>query len=397
MIGGGPAGLMAAERLSRAGLVVTVYERMPTVGRKLMMAGVGGLNITHSEPFARFVRRYRAEGEWLPPILEVFPPQALRDWCADLGEPCFVGSSGRVFPQSFKASPLLRAWLLRLGSLGVEIRTRHRWRGWHDDALVFETPDGSVEMSADATVLALGGASWPRLGTDGGWVGVLEREGADVAPLRPANCAVHIDWSDGFRERFAGTPLKSIALSRGSETGAGEAMVTSRGLEGGSVYALTPCVREALNTGGEAILTIDLKPGVSAATHAERLRRGRSGDSLANRLRKAARLPPVAIALVRESSNAVPSEASALAASFKSLPLRVTGLGALDRAISTAGGVAASAVDERRMLNCRKGVFVAGEMLDWEAPTGGYLMQASFATGAAAAEGVLSWIGRSGS
>ena len=387
IIGAGPAGLMAADILSSAGRAVTVYERMPTPARRFLMAGVGGLNLTHSEGFDAFIARYREGSAALRPALDAFGPDDMRAWADGLGADTFVGSSGRVFPKAMKASPLLRAWLLRLEGQGVRVALRHDWRGWRGDALVFETPDGPIQVVPDATVLAMGGASWPRLGSDGAWTTSLAAAGISIAPLRPSNCAIMVPWSARLTERFAGTPLKTIALSMGGDTVHGEAIVTRSGLEGGAVYALSSIVRERLAGAGEATVSLDLKPGMATTALTARLTKARKGDSLSNMLRKTARLDPLAIAILREHD--LPREATALAERIKAVPLRVTGIAGLDRAISTAGGVRFEALDAQLMLHARPGTFVAGEMLDWEAPTGGYLLQASFATGAMAARGVI--------
>jgi len=390
IIGAGPAGLMAAEILSAAGHAVTVYERMPTPARRFLMAGVGGLNLTHSEDFAAFVARYREAAGALHPALDAFGPRAMREWADGLGAQTFTGSSGRVFPEAMKASPLLRAWLARLEGQGVRLALRHDWRGWEGEALAFDTPDGPRHASADATILAMGGASWPRLGSDGSWTAPVADVGVPVAPLRPSNCSIGIEWSARLTDRFAGAPLKTIALTMGGETVRGEAILTRNGLEGGAVYALSPLIRAAVEAEGSAALSLDLKPGMNAAALAARLTRARKGDSLSNILRKTARLDPVAIALLREG--AVPREPEALAARIKAVPLTATSVAGLARAISTAGGVRFDGLDDRYMLRARPGTFAAGEMLDWEAPTGGYLMQASFATGAAAARGAMEWM-----
>ena len=384
VIGGGPAGLMAAETLAAAGVKATVYDRMPSLARKLLMAGRGGLNITHGEDFEAFCSRYGEAAEHLRPCLEAFPPQALRDWCAELGEPTFVGSSGRVFPKSFKASPLLRAWLRRLAGQGVEVRLRHRFEGWTDDgALRFSTPDGARIERPDVTILALGGASWPRLGSDGGWVEALRARGVGIADLKPANCGFEAAWSDIFRDRFAGAPLKSIALTFGGRTIRGEAVVTREGLEGGAIYALSAALRDAIGRDGSAALTVDLRPDVAEAALADRLAAPRRGQSASTFLRKAAGLTPVAIALLREVGP-LPVEPVKLAGLIKRLPIALNGVRPIGRAISTAGGVRWDAVDETLMARAVPGVFCCGEMLDWEAPTGGYLLQACFATAVAA-------------
>ena len=391
VVGGGPAGLAAAELLAGAGHAVTVYERMPSVGRKLLMAGRGGLNLTHGEPLPDFLARYHPDAS-LGAAIRAFPPDALRDWCAGLGEPTFVGSSGRVFPRSFKASPLLRAWLRRLDGLGVRIRTRHRLVALEGANLLFETPEGLVRIAPRASLLALGGASWPRLGSDGAWVPLIADLGVRVAPLRPANAGFAVAWSELFRTRFAGEPIKRIALSVNGRSVRGEAVVTAEGIEGGAVYALSRHLREAIARDGEARLELDLRPDLTEAALAARLSDPRPGQSMATRLRKAAGLPPVAAGLLREAAGlALPAEPGRLAGLIKAAPLRLTGCAPIERAISTAGGVALDGLDAHFMLNARSGLFVAGEMLDWEAPTGGYLLQGAFASGRAAAEGMLAW------
>jgi uncharacterized flavoprotein (TIGR03862 family) len=397
VVGGGPAGLAAAERLAEAGRSVTVYERMPSVGRKLLIAGRGGLNLTHSEPLADFLARYAPVDPRLPAAVADYPPDALRAWCEGLGETTFVGSSGRVFPQSFKASPLLRAWLARLDALGVAIRTRHRLVGLEDGTLSFETPDGPQVVRPRSTLLALGGASWPRLGSDGAWVPLLERNGVTVAPLKPANVGFRVAWSAHFAQRFAGEPLKRLAAHIGGASARGEAVATADGIEGGVIYALSRPIREAVERDGTAELSLDLRPDLGAGALAARLARSRPGESLSTRLRKAASLSPAAIGLLREAhANALPPEADALAAAIKAAPLRLVAPAPIARAISTAGGVTFAELDARFMLRARPGLFLAGEMLDWEAPTGGYLLQAAFASGRAAAKGMLSWLdGRS--
>jgi uncharacterized flavoprotein (TIGR03862 family) len=392
VVGGGPAGLAAAEVLAAAGHAVTVYDRMPSLGRKLLMAGRGGLNLTHSEPLTAFLGRYHPPGS-LDRTVEAYPPEALRAWCDGLGEPTFVGSSGRVFPESFKASPLLRGWLARLDGLGVALRPRHRLTGIEGDALAFDTPEGPLTVRPAATLLALGGASWPRLGSDGAWVPLLEGLGIPVSPLRPANAGFAVAWSAPFLERHAGTPLKRVALTFAGHTVRGEAVVTKAGIEGGAVYALSRLLREAVDGQGSARLLIDLRPDLTEAALACRLAGGRKGDSLSARLRKAAGLAPVAIGLMREAAGAAPPAGpAALARLIKAAPVALTGTMGLDRAISTAGGVALPALDARSMVRDKPGLFLAGEMLDWEAPTGGYLLQGAIAGGRAAAGGMLAWL-----
>ncbi|MGA4552262.1 TIGR03862 family flavoprotein [Methylorubrum aminovorans] len=395
IVGGGPAGLAAAEWLAGAGRPVTVYERMPSVGRKLLIAGRGGLNLTHSEPLPDFLERYAPVDPRLPAAVEAYPPDALRAWCDELGQPTFVGSSGRVFPESFKASPLLRAWLARLDRLGVVIRTRHRLVGLEEGALRFETPEEAQVVRPRAALLALGGASWPRLGSDGAWVPLLEESGVAVAPLRPANVGFRVAWSAHFAGRFAGEPLKRLAARIGATSARGEAVATADGIEGGVIYALSRPIREAVERDGVAELVLDLRPDLDAGALTARLAKSRPGESLSTRLRKAASLSPAAIGLLREAhANALPSEAAALAAAIKAAPLRLGAPAPIARAISTAGGVAFSELDAQFMLRARPGLFLAGEMLDWEAPTGGYLLQAAFASGRAAAKGMLAWLDR---
>ncbi|MCB2412765.1 TIGR03862 family flavoprotein [Demequina sp. TTPB684] len=424
VIGGGPAGLMAAEVLARAGVSVTVHERMPSPGRKFLLAGHGGLNLTHSEDRERFVTRYGTSADRISPMLEVFGPEHLRAWCAELGEPTFVGSSGRVFPQAFRATPLFRAWLARLEELGVRIERRTLWSGWAhtpaaaDDAettradasagaLLITDADGRVTpAAADVVIFALGGASWPHLGADGTWVDLFAERDVEVTPLRAANVGVRVDWSEVFAERFAGTPLKNVSLSVPGQSGEprrGDAMLTRSGIEGGPVYASGAAIRDALdatapraastNKAARCILEVDLRPDHSVGHVAERLRHRRPKDSTSNWLRRSIGLDPAAIGLLREASGGtLPSDADAVARLIKAVPLTVTGTMPIDRAISTAGGIAWSEVDEHLMLRRMPGTFVAGEMLDWEAPTGGYLLQASFSTGVVAARGALRWL-----
>ena len=392
VVGAGPAGLMAAEILALAGRRVVVFDQAASPARKFLLAGRGGLNVTHSEPIARFVARYGAAAGRLAPAIAAFSPDALRDWCAALGEPTFVGSSGRVFPKSFKSSPLLRAWLRRLAGLGVVVQTRRRFTGFDRAGdLILHGPEGARVERAGAIVLACGGASWPRLGSDGAWVDGLRASGVDVAPLAPANCGFDVDWSAAFRERFAGAPLKAIALAHVNGRVRGEAVVTASGIEGGAIYALTPPLREAIKAHDEAFLEIDLKPDLTVDALARRLERPRAAQSLATFLRKTAGLAPVAIALLREAG-APPADAAALARRIKHVRLRLTGVAPIARAISSAGGVAWDELDGSFMLRRLPGVFAAGEMLDWEAPTGGYLLQACFATGAAAGRGAAQWL-----
>lgn len=391
IIGAGPSGLMAAERLAGAGHAVTIYERMPSPARKLLVAGRGGLNLTHSEDFERFVPRYGAMAQVLRGWLEAFPPGALIEWAHGLGIETFTGTSGRVFPRAMKASPLLRAWLKRLDGLGVSLKTRHEWTGFGaGGALRFLASGTEALVAADAVILALGGASWPRLGSTGAWADILRREGIAVVPMAPANCGVAVAWSEPMR-RFAGVPLKRIALGLAEASVRGEAVITATGLEGGAVYALSAAVRDALMRGAPVSLTIDHRPDMTAQTIARRLSSPRGKQSTATFLRKTLALRPAQIVLVREAGP-LPAAAKDLARRIKANRLEVSGLAGLERAISTAGGVSFDAVDSNLMLKARPGVFVAGEMLDWEAPTGGYLLQACFASGVAAAEGTTRWL-----
>ncbi len=390
VIGAGPSGLMAAETMALAGLQVTICERMPSPARKFLMAGRGGLNLTHSEPMDTFLKRYGQAADWLAGSIETLTPVDLRAWADALGEETFVGSSGRVFPKGFKASPLLRAWLRNLEALGVKLRTRCEWTGWSSDgALSFA--DGTT-MKPDVTVLALGGASWPRLGSDGTWQGILIREGVGIAPLIASNVAVKCDWSDATRERHAGQPLKRIALSIGCRKIEGEALISTTGLEGGVVYALSREMRDALGH-GDCDLMLDLRPQVPAANLTASLARVPRKQSLSNRLRKGAGLPPHAVSVWRDFTHPLPETDEALADSIKQVCIKVTGIQSLERAISSAGGILMSEVDSSFMLNVRSGTFVCGEMLDWDAPTGGYLLQACFATGAAAGRGAARFAG----
>ena len=357
--GSGPAGLMAAESLARAGLEVRIFERMASPARKFLMAGRGGLNLTHSEALDGFLRHYGPDEKFLAPAIRDFPPQALMEWAQGLGISLFTGSSGRVFPEGLKASPLLRAWLRHLQDLGVQIETGREWRG----------------ETADVTILAMGGASWPRLGSNGAWVDILRARDIQVNDFKPSNCGILLDWKPEFAARFAGQPLKRIAVSYAGHVVKGEAMITAKGLEGGAIYALSRFIRDGLET-GPISLSLDLKPEWSLEAFQSRLANARAGESLANRLRKIGLTGPAAW-LAREG---------------KIAQIQVHGLAGLERAISSAGGVAMAEVDEFLMLRKWPGVFVAGEMLDWEAPTGGYLLQASFATAKTAAKGALNWL-----
>ncbi|WP_127143436.1 TIGR03862 family flavoprotein [Pelagibacterium montanilacus] len=397
IIGGGPAGLMAAEVLSAAGCAVRLFEAMPTVGRKLLMAGKSGLNIAHAEPDAAQMPRYGAAAERLAKTLAAFPAPAVRAWADGLGAETFVGSSGRIFPRAMKASPLLRAWLARLEGQGVSILTRHRWVGFGQGtdstpALHFETPDGPRTEQFDAVILALGGASWPRLGSDAAWVPWLVGHGIPVRPFRPANCGFDVDWSQAIVDRFAGQPVKAVAATSAMGTSQGEFVITRRGIEGSLVYAHAAALRDALDETGAATLMLDLMAGRPEARIARDIEKAGAKASFANRLRKAG-LDPVKVALLREfSTDAQRANPDALARCIKTLPLAVAGTRPIAEAISSAGGVAWEAVNDSLMLGALPGVFVAGEMLDWEAPTGGYLLTACLATGRRAGLGVADWL-----
>ena len=398
VIGAGPAGLMAAEVLAAGGADVTVYDAMPSAGRKFLMAGRGGLNLTHSEPLPDFLARYREAMPHLKSAVEAFSPDALRAWSEALGQPTFVGSSGRVFPKAFKASPLLRAWLRRLDAAGVKFAFRHRWIGWDEGGgLLFATPDGPRMVNVDATVLALGGASWPRLGSDGVWTAALAAKGIAIAPMRPANSGFTVAWSDIFRDRFEGQPLKGVALTIGAHTVRGEAIITRTGIEGGAIYALSAELRDAVLANGTATLSVALRPDVTTEQLTVRLSAPKGKQSFSNVLRKAAQLSPVGIGLLQEvaamSGRSLASLPPVdLAELINAVPIQISGTAPIARAISTAGGIAFDELDENFMLHRLPGIFAAGEMLDWEAPTGGYLLQASFATGVAAGKGALNWL-----
>jgi len=398
VIGAGPAGLMAAEVLAQGGASVTIYDAMPSAGRKFLMAGRGGLNLTHSEPLPQFLARYREATPHLKAAIEKFPPGALRDWSDALGQETFVGSSGRVFPKAFKASPLLRAWLRRLDSLGVRLALRHRWTGWDEQGrLCFRTPDGLHAVEASAVVLALGGASWPRLGSDGAWTDTLGAKGVKISPLRAANSGFTVVWSDIFRDRFEGQPLKGVALTFGAHTVRGEAIVTRTGIEGGAIYALSAELREAIRRNGQVTLNVALRPDAEVDDLIAKLSAAKGKQSFSNFLRKAAHLSPVAIGLLQEAAKATGLSLSALSPAdlarlIQAVPVQLSGVSPIARAISTAGGIPFDELDDDFMLRRLPGVFAAGEMLDWEAPTGGYLLQASFATGVAAGRGALKWL-----
>jgi uncharacterized flavoprotein (TIGR03862 family) len=394
IIGGGPAGLMAAEVLAQGGMRVDVYDSMPSVGRKFLMAGKGGMNITHAEPFETFLTRYGSRQDAIAPLLRAFPPQALREWIHGLGIETFVGTSSRVFPADMKAAPLLRAWLHRLRELGVRFHMRHRWQGWNErNELRFDTPEGERCIGADAVVLALGGGSWPQLGSDGSWVSLLAQRGIDIAPLRPANCGFDVRWSAHLRERFVGEPLKSVAASFGDVRRQGECVITEHGIEGGLIYALSAALRDEIARAGEAVLHLDLLPDWSIERVQKEVSHPRGARSLSSHLQSRLGLKGLKANLLREVLNAEQMNDSALLAqTIKALPLRLVAPRPLAEAISTAGGVSFTALDEQLMLKQLPGVFCAGEMLDWEAPTGGYLLSACFASGLAAGKGAAHWL-----
>ncbi|BBJ24562.1 TIGR03862 family flavoprotein [Candidatus Nitrotoga sp. AM1P] len=396
VIGGGPAGLMAAEVLIQGGVRVDLYDAMPSVGRKFLMAGKGGMNITHSEPMEPFLSRYGARRDQIKPLLDAFGPDALREWVHGLGITTFVGTSGRVFPTDMKAAPLLRAWLHRLRETGVHFHMRHRWCGWNENgSLRFVTPQGEHTANADAVVLAQGGGSWARLGSDGAWVPLLERRGISVMPLRPANCGFDVGWSEHFSSRFAGHPVKTVTVTFIDTAGEihrrqGDLMVTATGIEGGLIYALSARLRDEIAATGAAVIYLDLTPGKDLPRIITEIAHPRGSRSMASHLQSRANIKGVKTGLLRErvppSDFANPER---LAASIKSLPLRLIAPRPLNEAISSAGGVAFKALDECLMVRTMPGVFCAGEMLDWEAPTGGYLLTACFASGRAAGLGVL--------
>ncbi|HTI88317.1 MAG TPA: TIGR03862 family flavoprotein [Alphaproteobacteria bacterium] len=393
VIGGGPAGLMAAEALVDRGVTVDLYDSMPSLGRKFLMAGHGGLNLTHSEPFPEFLARFGEASRHVERALRRLSPDQLRAWARGLGIETFVGTSGRVFPTDFKAAPLLRAWLRRLRADGVTVHVRHRWDGWHDDgALAFMTPNGPISVRARATVLALGGASWPSLGSNGAWAPTLRAKGIDVAPLRPSNCGFDAPWSEHFRDRFAGQPVKTAALTHRGETVTGEFVVTESGIEGGVVYALSARLRDAIAADGSAKVFIDLVPG----REIERIAAGlavRGKRSLATALKASAGISGVKAGLLRECLSAeAMADPARVAEAVKALPLTLLAPRPVAEAISSAGGVRWSELNPQYMLRAMPGVFCAGEMLDWEAPTGGYLLTACMALGRACGEGVADWL-----
>lgn len=399
VIGGGPAGLMAAETLSAGGVSVDLYDAMPSVGRKFLLAGKGGLNLTHSESHDLFVTRYAKQQNQLQPILTAFDANALRAWCEALGVPTYVGSSGRVFPVSMKAAPLLRAWLQRLRTAGVRFHMRQVWRGWHDDGSLRFDHDGDMQsVNADVVILALGGGSWARLGSNGAWVPWLQNKGIEVAPLLPANCGFDISWSDFFKEKFSGQPLKSVALSFIGQDNVqhkrvGECLITANGIEGSLIYAMSAMLRDHLMQRGSVQIYLDLAPAKSVERVLAEVSHPRGSRSLSSHLQSRVGITGVKAGLLREllKKEAI-STPHLLAAAIKSLPVTFTATRPIDEAISSAGGVKFDALDAQLMVRAKPGLFIAGEMLDWEAPTGGYLLTACFATGHHAAQGALQWL-----
>ncbi|MES2318975.1 MAG: TIGR03862 family flavoprotein [Pseudomonadota bacterium] len=399
VIGGGPSGLMAAEVLSQGGVRVDVYDAMPSVGRKFLLAGKGGMNITHSEPYADFVKRYGQRSAQVAPWLEHFDANAVRAWIHALGVDTFIGSSGRVFPTDMKAAPLLRAWLHRLREHGVQFHMRHRWLGWNGKALRFATPDGEIEVHADAVILALGGGSWARLGSDGAWTALLERKSVAVAPLQPSNCGFNTGWSAHFSSRFAGEPLTTVAITSTNAQGElvrrqGQFVVTATGVEGSLIYALSADLREQINANGSTTVYLDLAPDFSAARVHEEVTRPRGARSMSSHLQSRLGIKGVKSGLLRECLTADEfADSDRLAAALKMLPVRLLSARPIDEAISSAGGLRFDALDPATsMLLSLPGVFAAGEMIDWEAPTGGYLLTACFASGRAAGSGALAWL-----
>lgn len=399
IIGAGPAGLMAAEVLSQQGFAVDVFDAMPSVGRKFLLAGIGGLNITHSEDYTRFCTRYTDRQTHLQAMLDAFTPEALRAWVHGLGVDTFVGSSGRVFPKEMKAAPLLRAWLHRLRAQGVRIHARHRWLGWNEAwQLRLHTPDGEITVSAHATVLALGGASWPKLGSDGAWVPWLQAQAVEVAPLRSANCGFEVAWSPYLRDKHAGSPLKSVALRLVTVQGdvvekPGELLISREGVEGSLIYACSKDIRELIAAQGKATLHLDLLPGKSLERVQDELKKLRRAYSIASELKSKLGIAGAKLALLHETlGKEQMQDMPLLARTLKALPLTLTAARPIEEAISTAGGVCFEGLDENLMIKQIPGTFVAGEMLDWEAPTGGYLLTACFASGQAAGLGVARWL-----
>ncbi len=393
---------MAAETLVQAGVQVDVYDAMPSVGRKFLLAGKGGMNITHGEPEEMFLSRYGARRDQMTPLIAAFGSQSLREWVHGLGIDTFVGSSGRIFPTDMKAAPLLRAWLHRLRAAGVRFHMRHRWTGWAEDdgmrMLQFSAPDGERVAHADAVILALGGGSWPRLGSDGAWTALLAKQGLSIIPLRPANCGFDVGWSEHFRTRFAGHPVKAVSAAFNDSTGSawrrqGEFVVTESGVEGSLVYALSAPVRDEIAASGSALLLLDLAPGKSLQRIIDEIAHPRGSRSMSSHLQSRAGIAGVKAGLLRELLPAsVFADPARLGAAIKALPVRLVAPRPIEEAISSAGGVAFESLDAQLMIRSMPGVFCAGEMLDWEAPTGGYLLTACFASGRRAGAGALQWL-----
>lgn len=398
IIGAGPAGLMAAEILATAGHRVTIFDRKPSAARKFLMAGRGGLNLTHSEPLEKILTRYGAASDFLKPHIENFSPQNLREWCEQLGQKTFVGTSGRVFPESMKASPLLRAWLARLDESGVTFNMQRTWKGWNaENQLVFEKQNRLLEhITCDAVLLALGGASWPNLGSDGSWTKILEQENIPLSPLRPSNCGFFTQWSQQFHDRHAGQPLKNIKLTFKDTSTRGEAMITKNGIEGGAIYALSSLLRKEIEEKGSAEFYIDFHPNLTLEDLTKKLNATRGRRSFSTHMQKTSGLSTAAIGLLRETDRDIQKRTPEdLAKLLKNLPVTINKPFSLDRAISSAGGIRLDALDENFMLKNKPGVFACGEMLDWEAPTGGYLLQAVFSTAHAASYGIIDWLNKS--
>jgi uncharacterized flavoprotein (TIGR03862 family) len=394
IIGGGPAGLMAAEVLIQQGVRVDVYDAMPSLGIKFLMAGKSGLNLTHSEPFEAFIQRYGKRKAEVATWLSKFTPDDLREWAKALGVETFVGTSGRVFPVGMKASPLLRAWLKRLDEAGVHVHVRHRWVGWDEEhALRFETPSGLQTIRADVVILALGGGSWRRLGSDGAWTQWLESAGVKVEAFQPSNCGFDVAWSPFFKEKFDGQPVKSVVLSFGEFHQQGEFIITKEGVEGSLIYAASALMRDEIALNGQSVMELDLAPDKSEAALVEKISKPRGSRTLASHLEKTVGIKGVKAGLLREFvSKEAFADVKRLAFFIKRLPMTLSAPRPLDEAISSAGGVSFDALNDRLMLKASPGVFCAGEMLDWEAPTGGYLLTACFASGRWAAHGALDWI-----
>ena len=398
IVGGGPSGLMAAEILSANNYKVTIFERKPSFGRKFLMAGRGGLNISHSENIADFIKKYGSASSILAPVIQFFSQKDLKDWCEALGQETFVGSSGRIFPKSFKASPLLRSWLQRLEKQKVIFKPNHDWLGWKENKLVFKNNNENILIKADITILCLGGGSWPKLGSDGSWIKIIENEGIKVLPFKPSNCGFVTEWSDFFSKKFQGKSLKSVVLAFQDKKIRGEFIITKNGIEGGAIYALSPLLRDEIDYKGSAKIVIDLKPDLSTQQMIERLQKPKKKQSISNYLRKTLNLSEVAIGLIMElpdRQNLHKLSSEEIIPLIKSYILHVNKTFEIDRAISSAGGIDFKELDKNFMLKNKLNVYVAGEMLDWEAPTGGYLLQACLSNGAYVANAIIKNINKS--